>query len=175
MIYHSNKSPFHSSVAWIYATFFISLVDLGSSSQTRRLFQLKCAQFVTLLIYFLAGLWKLREFIGLLLSREKSLIEVSQYLPSSVASKMMENQAWNYSGLWFMSLPSTIHGLAWIMAMIIQLGAIFFIFKDSYLRLIGIVLITFHLGAHLLLKITFTPMMFLLLVLFFISPFKKAD
>ncbi len=173
----STQNLGHSFYGFILTSFFIaslSQVDCGSFSNEDLGRGLKRAQTVFLLGYFFAGLWKLRS-LGLVIWQEKSFAVLSSSLPHHLSFNMIQKGLDNPLSELILSAPSFVHGLLWLGVVLFELTSLWIIFKPSYHRIWGIMLVFFHTTTSLIMNIHFIEAQLLAVILLVCTPFPQSS
>jgi len=167
----------HAYHAWIYVAFILIFLPDRSveNMNSKRLFRHKYltvfigAQAIVLMIYSLAGTWKIIGALKQAIYGELSAFSVDGF-SYTVAQRLIDGETQSI-------LAPIIMNHSWVGWILFWVGAYFeffallILFRPALHRVWGLVLIGMHLGSILILTINFSPSVLILGLLLVSSPF----
>lgn len=167
---------YHGSIYVAFAMIFLPSIkyELNDARTTQALEKyFGFLQLSLVLIYFPAGVWKVREFYTTFVN--EGGVEIIQALNNSIAVELL------YTGFpmnsfikLFMEYPY-ISFLSYVFVMALQLSAPVFVFLPRWNWLFAIFIVIFYWGSIVFLNIPFHAQTILVVLFFFFSPFNRCE
>lgn len=171
----------HASHGWIFASFiFIFLPDgkriTFEQNRVKRQKYLLCfltAQAMILMTYSLAGCWKVIAAVQQFLLGKLSAFSIDGF-GHQIAERLLQTGSVSRFGPFLIENPSLGWLLLWV-AIYIEVFALVAVFRPALHRLWGLSLIGLHLGAGLILTVTFSKAILLIGLILLCSPFHPQN
>lgn len=164
----STQSLGHSFYSFILTSFFIASI----SNKDVHGIGLRRAQTIFLLGYTLSGLWKLRSLL-VTIWHENSLSVLFTTLPHHLSFNLIQKGLDNPLSNFILAAPSFIHCLLWLTVVVFELACFLMIFKPSYHRVWGVMIVIFHASTSLIMNIHFIEAQLLAAILLVCTPFPQ--
>ena len=163
----------HDFHGMIYAAFFISFISAGKQKRFRPQipswqFLLWGAQFAFVSSYFLAGLWKLRALIGMLVDYRWDEVNM---LVLNLAANRIQGAPETMLAQRLSAIPGELARWAWICVILFELSCIVAPFLPRWQKYWGIAIIWFHLSFAVFMNIYFIGSMLLAGILLVCTPY----
>jgi len=166
----------HNYHLWVLTAFgLVFLPDIGARAATRTERQryvtvFWACQAIVLLTYTMSGVGKVAGAIYQLCAGQNNIL-MPTGLAAIVADRLLQTNSTSWLGPWFVAHPwfGWPLGLA---SIYVELFSFWVAFRPSLHRWWAAGLILFHIGVYLLMRISFSPAVLLVGVLFLASPFR---
>ncbi len=177
-LYNTSGLKTNLFLFWFWSLLALCfLPNLSKKSDMRRFYYLVWTVWfqrsIVLSFYFLSGLWKL---IGMFMQMFNGEDHILTYkgLSYHLASEIIRTQ--NRSYLADLIFENTwMNPVMMFSALAIQLSAIYFIFRQEYIWLMGLGLLLFHFGGLFALSIPYPTNFLLVAVLFLLNPLVDSE
>ncbi len=171
-----SLEPNHQWYPWVYCSLILVflpdkawLPDPSRAVRYRFLLVIWWAQAMSLLIYTMAGLWKVITIFWQIgmgqisgLSPYALSLQVARWLPQLQTEAPL--------GAFVINYPYVVWP-AYLAVQYLQVTAIWAMVRPSLQKLYAVELILFHIGTYLIMGISFHPFILLVIAMFFRSPF----
>ena len=166
----------HSYHAWIYVSFLFLFLPTKVESRFHRLVFLNVfltAQAMIMMIYTLAGYWKIHYALQQFLMGEMSAFSIKGFSNMLAATFLRKNEG-SSVGVFILHHPFSGWALFWG-AIYVEFFSLVAILRPSLHRLWGVLLIGLHIGTQLTVGASFRSNIFLLAILICGSPFASRS
>ena len=174
----SKASGFsHSYHSVLFASFWLVFMNLEAKellTNYRNKFYLLVIHLSVLGTYFLSGLWKIR---GTMKYFKDSSWTNTKCLESNVAVSYIWNKfnSTDFQPLFLDFLEASGAGtFLWVSVILLQFSAIGSSFFPNILKFYGLMLILFHAATYLLMHISFSAIMYIILIFIICHPYTKS-
>lgn len=138
----------HESHMYVWISFYLALIpgDLREKQENDSFFfpYIRACHLQIILIYAIAGVWKLRSWI--MSVWDPNISAGTDFVRYSLAHEWLNSNAMQASALWVFNNPGVATVLS-LMVMVSQIGSVFVFPFAKYFRLWGLVLALFHVGT----------------------------
>ena len=169
----------HNQHLWVLTAFcLVFLPDISArvASRTERqryLMVFWACQAITLLTYTMSGVGKVAGAIYQLSAGQNNIL-MPTGLAEIIANRLLQTDSTSWLGPWFIAHP----WFGWPLGLVsvyLEFFAIWVAFRPALQRWWAAGLILFHIGVFLTMRISFSPAVLLVGLLFFASPFRREE